>query len=64
MLTRSTRYTTKYNVLLKNRFNNETVRGDIVEEKDIDGKGFWVLYNPDRGNKILLSKESFNIVKR
>ena len=63
MLTKN-RYNTKHNVVLKNRFNNETVRGDIIEEKEIDGSHFWVLYNPDRGNKILLSKESFNIVKR
>jgi hypothetical protein len=61
---RTNRYNTKSNVLLKNRFNNETVRGDVVEEKEIDGKGFWVLYNPERGTKILLSKESFTIVKR
>jgi len=64
MLTRSTKYNTKSNVLLKNKLSGETIRGDIVQESDIDGKGFWVLYRPERGTKILLSKESYTIVKR
>lgn len=59
-----TKYNTKHNILLKNKLTSETTRGDVIDEKEIDGKGFWVLYNPERGTRILLSKESYSIVKR
>ena len=38
-------YKIKYDVTLKNRLNNEIVRGNMVNEKDIDGKQYWIRNN-------------------
>jgi len=56
------KYITKHNVLLKNIISGETMRVDIVGEKEIDGKQFWVTSALKR--QILLSKASYSLVKR
>ena len=56
------KYSTKHNVLLKNIVSGETMRVDIINEKEIDGKQFWVIsYNK---RQALLAKASYSIVKR
>lgn len=57
-----TKYTAKHNVLLKNIVSGETMRVDIVNEKEIDGKQFWVISLNKR--QVLLAKASYSIVKR
>lgn len=57
-------FTIRHDVVLKNRLNNETVRGNIVNEKEIDGKQYWVLNIPSRGSALLsYAKESWNVTK-
>lgn len=50
-------YKPKVNVKLKNKFNNEVVIGDIINEEDIEGKSFWVLKQNARFMK--LAKEAY-----
>jgi hypothetical protein len=55
-------YKIRPNVVLKNRLNSETVIGDIVGERDIEGKQYWVLSCPDRGGaRLSYAKESWSI---
>lgn len=57
-------YTIRHDVVLKNRLNNETVRGNIVNEKEIDGKQYWVLNVPSRGAaQLSYAKESWTVTK-
>lgn len=57
-------YKIKYDVTLKNRLNNEIVRGNMVNEKDIDGKQYWVMNIPSRGStQLSYAKESWAITK-
>lgn len=56
------KYQPKHNVLLKNIVSGETMRVDITNEKEIDGKQFWVTSHNKR--QILLAKASYSIVKR
>lgn len=56
------KYQAKHNVLLKNIVSGETMRVDIVNEKEIDGKQFWVISLNKR--QVLLAKASYSIVKR
>ena len=57
-------YKIRHDVVLKNRLNSEVVRGNIVNEKDIDGKQYWVLNVPSRGpTQLSYSKESWVISK-
>jgi hypothetical protein len=57
-------YKIRYEVSLKNKLNNEIVRGNIVNEKDIDGKQYWVMTVPGRGAALLsYSKDSWAITK-
>jgi len=56
------KYQPKHNVLLKNVVSGETMRVDIVNEKEIDGKQFWVISFDKR--QALLAKASYSIVKR
>lgn len=50
-------YKPRVNVKLKNKFNNEIVTGDIVNEEDIEGKTFWVIKQNARLMK--LAKEAY-----
>jgi hypothetical protein len=57
-------YKVRHDVVLKNRLNNEVVRGNIVNEKEIDGKHYWVLNIPSRGAaQLSYAKESWTITK-
>lgn len=57
-------YKIRYDVTLKNRLNNEVVRGNIVNEKDIEGKQYWVLNVPSRGAaQLSYAKESWIVTK-
>lgn len=57
-------YKIKYDCVLKNKFNNEIIRGNIVNEKDIDSKHYWVMNIPGRGSTPLCyAKESWIITK-
>lgn len=57
-------YKVRHDVVLKNRLNNETVRGNIINEKDIDGKQYWVMNIPSRGAaQLSYAKESWTVIK-
>ena len=59
-----THYNVKYDVILKNRLNSEIVKGNIINEKDIDGKQYWVMNIPSRGStQLSYAKESWVITK-
>lgn len=61
MFQRRPTYQEKKNVLLKNTFNNERMRCDIINEESIDGKLFFVVRMGPRVLK--LAKESHSLVK-
>jgi hypothetical protein len=44
-------------VRLRNKFNNEVVSGDVVNEEEIEGKLFWVIKQNARTMK--LAKEAY-----
>ncbi len=57
-------YKTRYDVALKNKLNGEIVKGNIVNEKDIEGKQYWVMSIPSRGQtQLSYSKESWIVTK-
>ena len=58
-------YKIKYDAVIKNRFNNETIYGNIVNERDIDGKGYWVMNVPGRGAaQLSFAKESWLLIRK
>jgi len=57
-------YKIRHDVVLKNKLNNEIVKGNIVNEKEIDGKNYWVLNVPSRGaQQLSYSKDSWILTK-
>jgi hypothetical protein len=50
-------YKIKPDVRLRNKFNNEVVAGDVVNEEEIEGKLFWVIKQNARTMK--LAKEAY-----
>lgn len=50
------------NVTLKNRYNSETIKGDIINEDTIEGRSYYVLQVNNR--TIKCAKESYSIQKR
>jgi len=57
-------YKTRPNVVLKNKVNGDTVTGNIVDEKDIDGRLFWVVQLPQRGDMPYnYAKDSWSLLK-
>jgi len=56
------KYNVRPNVKLKNKFNNEIVTGDIINEEEIEGKYYFVLRN-EKGNVVKLTKEAYTIIK-
>lgn len=50
-------YNIKRNATLRNRINNETFAGDIINEECIDGKTFFVIRN--NGKVFKLNKDSY-----
>lgn len=58
-------YQIKYDAVIKNRFNSEMIYGNIVNERDIDGKSYWVMNVPSRGaTQLSFAKESWLIVRK
>lgn len=57
-------YKMKSNVNLVNRLTNETIRGNIVNEKEIDGKQYWVVAPANRpGSQLIYSKDAWSMSK-
>lgn len=54
-------YNVKFDVVFKNKINNEIIIGDVINEEEIDGKHFFVVKNGQRSYK--LAKEGYSIVK-
>jgi hypothetical protein len=50
-------YKPKLSVKFKNKLNNETIVGDIINEESIEGKSFWVVKVNMRTLK--LSKDAY-----
>lgn len=64
MIKNTTRYKNNIieNVTVSNKINGEVLIGDIINEKEIEGKNFWVFNLKDKPNRqILLPKEYFTI---
>lgn len=51
------------NVTFVNRFNNEVVIGDIINEDDIEGKKFYVVKTTHSARVLKLAKDAFTIKK-
>lgn len=54
-------YKVRYNITLKNIFNNTDFVGDIINEEEIEGKGFYVLKVNNRVYK--LAKDAHTLLK-
>lgn len=51
-------------VTVSNKYNGDMFTGNILDEKEIDGKHFWVFNSKERpGRPLLLSKEYFTVKK-
>ncbi len=51
----------KINVVLVNRFNNEVVIGDIINEDEIEGKKFFVVKAAQTARILKLAKDAYTI---
>lgn len=60
--TKRKHYTTKSNVTLKNRFSNETMKCDVVDEDEVEGKKFWVVNVANRSDRLKFSKDAWSLV--
>lgn len=57
-------YKIKENVSLINRLTNESIRGNIVNEKEIEGKQYWVLMPSNRpGSQLVYAKDAWSMQK-
>lgn len=57
-------YKIKENVNLINRLTNETIRGNIINEKEIEGKQYWVVMTAKRpGAQLVYSKDAWSMQK-
>jgi len=64
MKQRRSQYSIRYDVVLKNKHNNEIVKGNLINEKDIEGRQYWVMNVPSRGfAQLSYAKESWIITK-
>lgn len=57
------KFVPKMNVTFVNRFNNEVVIGDIINEDDIEGKKFYVVKTTHSARVLKLAKDAFTIKK-
>jgi putative ribosome biogenesis GTPase RsgA len=65
VLTRNSRrpsYEVRRNLYFKNKVNDNSYTGDLVNEEDIEGKRFYIVKVNNRTLK--LAKEFYTIVKR
>jgi len=58
---RNQKFIEKKNVVLFNRMNHDQVVGDLINEDEIDGKGFFVMRV--NGRVMKYSKEAFTTKK-
>ena len=57
------KFVVKPNSTLVNRYNNEVVIGDIINEDDIEGKKFYVVKTTHSARVLKLAKDAFTIKK-
>ncbi len=57
------KYITRPNVVLVNRFNNEVVECDIINEDEIEGKKFFVVKSARTARVLKLAKDAYTIKK-
>lgn len=51
-------------IVLKNNRSSEVTRGVVVDEEQIDGKGYWVMIPENRpGSKLRFAKDAWSIQK-
>lgn len=58
---RRPQYKVRQNVKLKNRFTNDVLFGDIINEEEIEGKPFYIMKVGPRTLK--LAKDGYSITK-
>lgn len=57
-------YKIKENISLVNRLTNETVFGIIINEKEIEGRQYWVVIPNNRpGSQLVFSKDAWSMQK-
>lgn len=56
-------YQPKHNVTIVNKLSGVTVRGDIINEDQIEGKSFYVMKVPPRTVPLRYYKDAWSIVK-
>lgn len=56
------KYSIKQDVKLKNRYNGDTITGDLINEEEIEGKLFFVLRN-QKGSVVKLTREAYYVQK-
>lgn len=59
---RKLKYEVKKDVYFKNRINDSSYIGDLINEEEIEGKRYYVVKKS--GRVIKLAKEFYTIVKR
>lgn len=57
------KYVPKINVVLVNRFNNEVIECDIINEDEIEGKKFFVVKAARTARVLKLAKDAYTIRK-
>jgi hypothetical protein len=59
-MTTQLQYKIKENVAIVSKLTKEVIRGNIINEKDIDGKSFWVMVTYNRpGTQLIFSKDAW-----
>jgi len=57
-------YKIKENITLVSRLTNEKIRGNIVNEKEIEGRHYWVVIPTNRPNsQLVFSKDAWLMEK-
>ncbi len=55
------KFVSKINVILVNRFNNEVIECDIINEDEIEGKKFFVVKAAHTARILKLAKDAYTI---
>lgn len=55
-------YKVRPSVKFKNKFNGEIIIGDLINEEEIEGKGFFVIRN-NKGSVVKLTREAYYVQK-
>ena len=56
------KFNVRPNIKFKNKLSSEILIGDLINEEEIEGKGYFVVRN-NKGNVIKLTKEAYSIQK-